>query len=258
MIGKVLFDDGEHKWIVLARDPAKPDSVIDTNEYVIVSHGDAIILDPGGTEVFPSVMAIVADYVDLTQISTFFASHQDPDIFSSLPLWLGICPKAKAYLPQIWTGFVAHYGVEYVSNFMPIPDEGGKLPIGSRGRSLEMIPAHYCHASGNFSVYDPHAKILFSGDIGAALLPDDAQGLFIEDFERHTTFMKGFHQRWMPSHEAKNLWVQRVRQLDVQMLCPQHGAIFRGEQVGQFLDWLEALEVGTATRCMQQAIDGAK
>lgn len=246
MLAKVIFDDGEHKWIVLARDPNKPESVIDTNQFLIVSHGDALMLDPGGTEVFPAVLAATSDTLDLTQITTFFASHQDPDVFSSLPLWLGLCPTAKAYVPKIWTGFVAHFGVEYVQSFVPIADEGGALPVGNRGKTLQMIPAHYCHASGNYSVYDPHAKILFSGDIGAALLPDDAQDLYVQDFEKHTQYMKGFHQRWMPSNEAKNAWVRRVRQLDIQQLCPQHGAIFRGEQVKQFLDWLEALEVGLA------------
>ncbi|MNX81136.1 Metallo-beta-lactamase superfamily protein [compost metagenome] len=254
MLAKVIFDDGEHKWIVLARDPEKPESVIDTNQYFIVSHGDALILDPGGTEVFPAVLAAASYTLDLSQITTFFASHQDPDVFSSLPLWLGLCPKAKAHIPKIWTGFIAHFGVEYVQSFVPIPDEGGPLSIGSRGKTLQMIPAHYCHASGNYSVYDPHAKILFSGDIGAALLPDDVQGLFVEDFERHTQYMKGFHQRWMPSNEAKNAWVRRVRQLDIQQLCPQHGAIFRGDQVKLFLDWLEALEVGAAIRYMDSKV----
>lgn len=250
MIGKVLHDDGQHTWIVLARDSQKPETVIDTNEYLVVSHGDALILDPSGSEVFPQVLAAVSEHLELSRITTFFASHQDPDVFSSLPLWMAVCPEAKIYLPWLWTGFLAHFGVEYVDTFVSIPDEGMPLPIGTRGLTLQIVPAHYCHAAGNYSVYDPHAKILFSGDIGSALLPPDHQGLFVEDFALHTTFMKGFHQRWMPSNEAKKAWIRQIRQLDVQMLCPQHGAILRGEQVGQFLDWLEALEVGTAIRSM--------
>lgn len=244
MISKTLFDDGSHRWIVLARDPDREDSVIDTNEYLIVSNGEALLLDPGGTEIFPSVLRAVAKLIDLEQLKGFFASHQDPDIMSSLPLWMGLCGDATATMPWIWKGFIAHFGVEYVDRFVTLPDEGGPLPIGERGRPLTAIPAHYCHASGNYSVYDPHAKILFSGDIGAALLPPEETSLFVEDFERHIGFMRGFHQRWMPSNKAKNRWVRRVRELDVQMLCPQHGAIFRDEQVGQFLDWFEALEVG--------------
>lgn len=245
MLGKVLFDDGNHQWIVLARDPEKRDSVIDTNEYLIISNGEALMLDPGGTEIFPAVLAAASDFVALDQIKAFFASHQDPDIFSSLPLWVGICTEAKVYLPQIWSGFVAHFGYEHVSSFALVPDEGGPLHIGTRGRTVEMIPAHYLHSSGNLNVYDPHAKILFSGDIGAALLPEHAQGLFVTDFDAHIPYMEGFHKRWMPSNAAKNDWVARVRKMDVQMLCPQHGAIFRGEQVQQFLDWFEALEVGS-------------
>ena len=51
-------------------------------------------------------------------------------------------------------------------------------------------------------------------------------------------------QRWMPSNEAKNDWVKRVRKLDIEMMCPQHGRIFKGDNVKRFLDWFEALEVG--------------
>jgi flavorubredoxin len=32
------------------------------------------------------------------------------------------------------------------------------------------------------------------------------------------------------------------------MMVPQHGRIFRGDDVGRFLDWFEGLEVGIAGR----------
>ncbi|MBD3609760.1 MAG: MBL fold metallo-hydrolase, partial [Gammaproteobacteria bacterium] len=97
----------------------------------------------------------------------------------------------------------------------------------------------------NFHVYDPVAKILMSGDVGAALEPDDAP-MYVDDFEEHIPKMKMFHQRWMPSNRAKNDWIARVRELDIDMMCPQHGRIFKGENVSKFLDWLEELEVGIA------------
>jgi flavorubredoxin len=94
-------------------------------------------------------------------------------------------------------------------------------------------------------VYDPAAKILFSGDIGAALVPADSP-IFVENFASHVKNMQYFYQRWMPSEAAKLDWIQRVRQLDIDMMCPQHGQIFRGEDVHKFLDWFEALPVGIA------------
>jgi len=246
MLGEIIASQGSDQWIVLGRDPDKKASVIDTNEYLVISDGEAILLDPGGTEVFPAVLTAVSEFVKLSQIKAFFCSHQDPDIFSSLPLWLGVCPQADIYLPRIWSGFVAHFGYEYVDRFKPIPDEGGQMALGRPGRSLDLIPAHYCHSSGNFSVYDPLLQVLFTGDIGAALLPAGSTELFVDHFAEHVGYMEGFHRRWMPSNEAKNDWISRLRPLGARLLCPQHGSLFRGEQVTQFLDWFERLEVGSA------------
>jgi flavorubredoxin len=48
----------------------------------------------------------------------------------------------------------------------------------------------------------------------------------------------------MGSERAKRDWCNRVSQLDIQMMCPQHGSIYRGEQVRRFIDWFAQLEVG--------------
>jgi flavorubredoxin len=69
-----------------------------------------------------------------------------------------------------------------------------------------------------------------------------------EAFDAHIEKATYFHQRWMPSNEAKRDWCQRVGQLDIEFLCPQHGAIYTGDNVQRFLNWLDALPVGTAIR----------
>jgi len=126
---------------------------------------------------------------------------------------------------------------------MPIKDEGGEIKLGHA--TLKFIPAHYLHSSGNFNVYDPSAKILMSGDIGASLEHGDVP-LFVENFAEHIQYMEYFHRRWMPSNRAKNNWVARVRELDIDMIAPQHGRIFKGEMVAEFLEWFAKLDVGIA------------
>ena len=32
-----IYEDGSHKWAAVARDPEKPDFLIDTNEYLVVN-----------------------------------------------------------------------------------------------------------------------------------------------------------------------------------------------------------------------------
>jgi flavorubredoxin len=232
---------GGHEWILFGRDPQKPDKIIDTNQYMIVSNGQALLLDPGGIELFSAMFANAIKHVQPEQIVALFASHQDPDIISSLGLWDQVLPNAKLYSPWLWEGFIRHFGMENIE-YEPIKDEGRILKLGNI--ELHFVPAHYLHSSGNMHVYDPTAKILFSGDVGAALEHGDFP-LFVEDFEQHTEHMRYFHQRWMPSNSAKQNWINRVRKLDIEYMCPQHGRIFKGEQVQQFLDWFEALEVGT-------------
>ena len=156
-----------------------------------------------------------------------FVSHQDPDIASSLPLWNSCNDTIEWHIPSLWEGFIRHYGA-LDAEFVSIPDAGGSMVIG--GRKLEIIPAHYLHASANFHVYDPESKVYFSGDVRAALLPPGHTmwagrhgPVSAKAFDEHIEHAKYFHQRWMPSNAAKRDWIDRVRQLDIDFLCPQHG-----------------------------------
>lgn len=238
---QTIYQQGEHIWRVIARDPDKPDYLIDTNEYLISNHQQSLLTDPGGMEIFPAVFAAICAVANPEDIVALFASHQDPDIISSLSLWLEFNPQLHCYLPWLWTEFVPHFGGNK-STFFAIPDQG--MPISLNGLELQAVPAHYLHSSGNCNLYDPQARILFSGDIGAALLPPDETSIFVRDFDRVVKAAEGFHRRWMGSNAAKMDWCERVSKLDIDMLCPQHGAIFQGEDVARFINWFSELEVG--------------
>lgn len=235
-----LYENANHTWLMFGRDLEKRDEIIDTNQYMVVSKNNAFLMDPGGIELFSSMLAAVIKEVPAEKITHIFASHQDPDIISSLGLWDQALPSAILHSPWIWESFIRHFGMDNIT-YSPIADDGGSIRLDDV--ELEYIPAHYLHSSGNFNIYDPEAKILMSGDIGAALEEVDSP-IFVDDFSSHEKKMKMFHQRWMPSNSAKNDWVARVRKLDIEMMCPQHGRIFKGDDVKRFLDWFEALEVG--------------
>ena len=238
---RIIYEEGDHKWHAIVRDATRPDFIIDTNEYLVTSDGDAILLDPGGVEVFPAVFSAISTCFDPRKINKLFASHQDPDIISSLTMWLEFNSQIKCYLSWLWQSFVPHFGGQ-ADTFIPVPDNGMDILVGSQ--RLQVVPAHYLHSSGNLHLYDPKAKILFSGDVGAALLPPGDDSLFVEDFDRHIRHAEGFHRRWMGSDKAKRDWCARVSAMDIDMLCPQHGSIYRGADVGRFIDWFARLDVG--------------
>ena len=236
-----IYQDGDHRWLAIARDPNKPGYVIDTNENVVADEEAALLLDPGGIEIFPAVFSALSGECDPTRLMGIFASHQDPDIISSLALWLEFKPDLKCYTSWLWSSFLPHFGGAS-ETFVSIPDGGMTIKVGSL--DLQAVPAHYLHSSGNFHLYDPKAKILFSGDVGAALLPPDNNGLYVEDFSRHIRHAEAFHKRWMGSDRAKRDWCERVSRLEIDMLVPQHGAIYQGPDVQRFINWFAALEVG--------------
>lgn len=68
---------------------------------------------------------------------------------------------------------------------------------------------------------------------------------FVEDFDKHIRYMEGFHRRYMVSNKVLRFWANMVKDLDIEMIVPQHGAIFKGkDMVKRFIEWIENLEVG--------------
>lgn len=244
-----LFRRDDHRWLAFGQDPERPDNVIDTNQYVVCGNGSAMLIDPGGMEVFPSMLAALTREMAVEDVKSLFFSHQDPDVGSSLPLWRRVCrTDVKVYLSWLWSGFIAHFDREV--QLTSIADEGMEVTVAPDVR-VRFIPAHYLHSSGNFHVYDPRAKILFSGDVGAAMVPDKLNsGMFVTDFNTHIQYMEGFHRRWMGSSRARDAWVAQVSKLDIDMMAPQHGQIFKGDDVKRFIDWFAKLEIGSGLGAM--------
>lgn len=240
---RVLFQDGEHQFIWLGSGDPQLEKGISSNQYLIVDEGKGMLLDPGGFHVFDRVFDNATQYVAPDQIEWLFLSHQDPDICASLVSWLEVRPGVEVIMSRLWDRFVRHLALPVDPEMRALEDEGGMTAMPS-GAVVTYVPAHFLHSPGNFHVYDHRSKCLFTSDLGAGLVPDDDTELFVTDFDAHVKTMEGFHRRYMASNAALRVWVDRVRELDVEMICPQHGKLFVGEDVGRFLDWIEGLEVG--------------
>jgi flavorubredoxin len=236
-----LFRKASHSWMVMGRHKERRSGVVDSNHYMIQHNNHGLLLDPGGIENFSLVAAEFSKHFDLADLESIFVSCQDPDVISSLSLWVQTNPKLAINISKIWSEYITHTGVS-AENIKGVNDDGGFIALG--GYDLELIPAHYLHSPGNFSLYDPQAKILFSGKIGSAVLPDEYLDFYVSDFSDYVGFMDSYHRRWMASNSAKSRWVSSVRKRDVEMICPSHGAIIKGDDVDRFLNWFDNLDVG--------------
>lgn len=239
MSSLTLFESTDHKNILLPEFDAGEG--VSTNQHVILHGKEAMILDPGGTKLYPKVFASFGSHAAGTKLRWVFLSHQDPDIVASLNGWL-MTSDAEAVVSKLWHRFIPHFGSDRLvyARVQPIPDGGQRLSLG--GTDLLVLPAHFLHSVGNFHLYDPLSKILYTGDLGASL---GQVGREVTDFDAHIPHMQGFHERYMCTQRAMRAWVRMVRTLDIEIIAPQHGALFRGKpMVERFLSWCEGLECG--------------
>lgn len=242
-----LFSNGTHRCICFSS-LVKGEGV-QANQFLIIHDKHAAVIDPGGDLTYTPLTIELMKYVRLQDLDYVIASHQDPDIITSMPRWL-VHTNATVVASKLWARFLPHLNSAFMSDRMKgdwserlieLPDRGQDIPMDDT--VIKSLPGHFLHSVGNFQFYDPISKILFSGDMGASIVPDAKTP--VENFDEHIPFMRGFHQRYMCSRKVIKLWANMVREMDVEMMVPQHGKAFVGkEMVHKFLDWIEELDCG--------------
>jgi flavorubredoxin len=245
MTTTVLYQDDTHQCLAF-HDLVRGEQGIHANQFLVLDGEESALIDPGGALLYvPLSLAVCRHVQPLRDLTWILATHQDPDVIGSVDSWL-LYTSATVACSRLWGRFLAH-SVPHCQNdsgrerYFQIPDDGAEIRVGKT--LLRAIPAHFLHSAGNFHFYDPRSRILFSGDVGASV----AEGAYepIRDFDAHLPSMAGFHRRYMASNRACNLWVERARRLDIDMIVPQHGPPIAGAaNVGRFLEWMSDLQCG--------------
>ena len=240
-----LFNNGHHACLAfydLVDEEA--DHAVQSNQFLIVDGKHGALIDPGGNMTHTGLLMGMQRHMPSRNLDFIFASHADPDIIASLNKWM-ITTPCKVMISRLWVRFLPHFttGKDYSHRIIAIPDEGLNIELGDS--IVTALPAHFMHSEGNFQFYDPVSKILFSGDLGASIIDHDLAAQPVTDFDAHVGAMIGFHRRYMVSNKVCRLWANMVRQMDIEMIVPQHGARFVGKtMVNRFIDWVEQLQCG--------------
>lgn len=238
----VLHETENHKFVLLNESEPGEEDGVRSNQYLVTHKDCGVLLDPGGFGVMPRVLAEMLRYISPDKLKGIVLSHQDPDIVGGISTWLEIS-EASVYVSRIWTRFLPHYGIRGMHRFVGVPDEGMTYHI-DEGFELQLLPAHFLHSEGQINVYDPVSKILFSGDIGAAMLPVEKDDAYVDNFDEHLPYIEEFHRRYMCSNKAARIWVDTVSKLDIKYIAPQHGPVYRGAAIKDFLAWFKELQCG--------------
>lgn len=238
----LLFDDTHHKCIMFSlEDEEHAEHSLSVNQFLIIQNDSAVLIDPGSESIFSELYEAISRHIDPAKIKYIFFSHQDPDVAGAIAQW-SVATSAKLVISNLWVRFMGHYGLMDMNRIIGLEDHGAQISFGND--YLRFIPAHFLHSPGNFSLYDSRSKILFSGDIGAAIASPQNLNKKVDDFEEHRPFLEGFHHRYMASNLFCRAWVECVRRVDVMTIAPQHGSLFHGDNAVRFLEWFENVEGG--------------
>ena len=237
---EILFNENNHQ-VLLLNEYRENEEYIQANIFLIINNGKGMILDPGGPKAYKHLLADIGGFLGYNSLKYISLSHQDPDILAGLGAWL-MTTKAIAIAPVIWKHFIPHLGLGSYANsrLKLVPDKGGLVKM--ENANIFMLPAHFMHAVGNTHLYDENSKILFCGDLALSL---GAPYIFVTNFEEHIQYIETFHKRYIASNKIVKQWVNMVRKLDVEIIAPQHGAIYKGKDlINELLNWLENQECG--------------
>lgn len=239
-----LYRDKNHACLMFSDLIEEDGQAIQANQFLIVDDDTGAIIDPGGNLAFNELFMGMSRHFAPHKLSYVIASHADPDIIASLDRWM-TSTKAQLVISRIWERFAPHFTKvgKTENRVIGVPDAGGRLPLGRH--ELHLLPAHFLHAEGNFHFYDPVSRILFTGDLGVSMMNGIEAQVPVTDLVPHIARMEGFHRRYMVSNKILRLWVQMARQLEIDMVVPQHGAPIMGRQaIADLFNWLEGLQCG--------------
>src|SRR6218665_2092106 len=162
----------------------------------------------------------------------------------SLEGWMS-STAAPLVISRVWERFAPHFTKVGKSDnrVIGVPDSGGGLPPGRN--DLPLLPAPFPHSERKFHFYPPGSPLLFTRALGVSMVTGVEAGQPVTDLKAHIPQMEGFHRRYMVANKILRLWVRMARQLDIDMLVPQHGAPIQGkEAIDDFFAWVESLMCG--------------
>lgn len=215
------------------------------NAYLIVDETVALI-DTVKANFAGEMLERIASVIDPSKIQVIVSNHVEPDHSGAIPAVLAVAPQAKVITsePQGVRGLTAHYGA---LNYQPVK-AGATLSLGRH--TLQFTPTPMVHWPDNMVTYCPEEKLLFSND---AFGQHYASSGRFDDEERIDVVFEEARKYYanivMPYGQQTAAAIKAVGGLDIGLICPSHGVIWRKnihEIVRRYQSWCQNETDGSA------------
>ncbi len=167
----------------------------------------------------------VSEIIDPSKIDYLVSNHVEMDHSGAIPYVMEYMPNATIVTssPNGLKGLKAHYGEKYHYEGVKM---GESLNIGKR--NLTFVPTPMLHWPDNMVTYCPEEKLLFSNDaLGqhyASSVRFDDEADIDEVFQEAKKYYANI---LMPYGAQIKKALEIIRGLDIEMIAPSHGVIWR-------------------------------
>ncbi|MDD5634000.1 MAG: FprA family A-type flavoprotein [Candidatus Omnitrophica bacterium] len=215
------------------------------NAYLVVDE-KIVLVDTVKHYLFDEMYGRIASLIDPAKIDYIICNHVEMDHSGSLPDLLKICKKAEIIASQNGEkGLLMHYDLDRPVH---IVNTGDTVKIGKR--SLAFVTMPMVHWPDSMATYIPEEKLL---------LPNDAFGQHIASCERfddecewaiiQREAAKYYANIVLPYGAQVRKALEAVSNLDVEMIAPSHGLIWRThvkDIVRSYREWAEGRQANKA------------
>jgi len=207
------------------------------NSYLICDEKVAILdaspgSSPGLTDLY---MDKVNATVDPSKVEYIVVHHTEPDHTGALGTLLDACPNAQVISTKIGAKWLREM-LNRDFNSRTVED-GDEISLGKR--TLRFMTVPFWHWPDTMFTYIPEEKMLFTCDGFGAHFCDERMYDDLVDAEIYERERQHYYDSIMrPFADKIHEGVQRVMQLDLEMICPSHGPIIRRD-VAKVIDLYE-------------------
>ncbi len=211
-------------WTVRDFHGYKTESGSTYNAYLIRDEKTAVI-DAVKAPYVETYLKHIAAFTDLAAIDYIVCNHAEPDHSGGLPAFMTACPQAELVCnAKCKAALERHYATDGWK--WHIIGDGDTLSLGKR--TLTFINTPMVHWPESMFTYIPEDKLLFSMDAfgqhyASAFRFDDEEPLDVILHEAKTYYANIVMLYGRPIAQT----MERAAGLDIEMIAPSHGVIWR-------------------------------
>jgi flavorubredoxin len=194
------------------------------NAYLVDGKQKTALIDTVQNNFAEEMLQKIGKVMDPEKIDYVVMNHAEPDHAGSIPRVMAMAKNAKLVVTKM--------GTEMAKIFYDVPSErtimvkeGDTLDLG--GKTLRFIDAPWLHWPETMFTYGVEDKILFPCDFFGAhiaksrLYDDEVGDIVLPEAKRY------YAEIMMPFPIAIQRALDKVKNLDLKMIAPSHGPIYR-------------------------------